>query len=315
VSEFQTKFIAVNRLNLAYVDEGQGETIIFCHGFPELWQSWRHQIGHLTSHGYRCIALDMRGHGRSDVPETITDYTVLHTVGDVIGLLDALGIERAVVVGHDAGTTTAYHAALMRPDRIRAVVGLSVPYLPRGPISLIEAMAGATPPGFYMRYFQEPAVAEADLEADVRETLRRIFFVNSGENAAGPTPMIVPPGGTLVGSLAQPHDAMQFLPDEVLETYVTAYERTGFTGGLNGYRVFQANWSLTAPWHGMALPVPSIFIGGSKDIVLGFPGFREAADAMDETRIIEGAGHWIQAERPDVVNTAIDDFIRNLSQR
>ncbi|MFH0725571.1 MAG: alpha/beta hydrolase [Pseudomonadota bacterium] len=302
-------FVEVNRIRLHYVEAGAGPAVIFCHGFPELWLSWRHQIPALAAAGYRPIALDMRGHGSSDAPERIEDYSVLHTVGDVIGLMDALAIDHAVIVGHDAGTTTAYHAALMRPDRVRGVVGLSVPYLPRGDRSLIGALRAAVPPGFYILFFQEPGVAERDLDADPRETLKRLFYANSGDYAEAPIMMIVPEGGSLLGSLPTPPGPISFVPDAVLQSYAESYARTGFRGGLNGYRVFDLNWALTAPWHGMALPVPAAFIGGTVDTVLHFPGFREAAERMGDVTLLEGAGHWIHAEQPEAVNAALLRFL------
>jgi pimeloyl-ACP methyl ester carboxylesterase len=257
------------------------------------------------------IALDMRGHGESDAPADVDDYSVLHTVGDVIGVMDALGIHRVVLVGHDAGTTTAYHAALMLPDRVRGVVGLSVPYIPRGPVSLIEGLRQAAPPGFYMHYFQTPGVAELELDADVRESITRLFLANSGENPDGPIMMIVPEGGTLLGTLPSA-EAMGFADSAAIQKYVDAYSRTGFRGGLNGYRVFQRNWELTAPWHGMALPVPACFVGGTKDTVLYFPGFKDAALATGDALLLEGAGHWIQAERASDVNARLLTFMENV---
>ncbi|AJC22892.1 alpha/beta fold hydrolase [Pandoraea pulmonicola] len=312
MTELRHNFVEVNRTRLHYVEAGEGPAVIFCHGFPELWYSWRHQLPALARAGYRAIALDMRGHGASDAPPDIESYDVCHTVGDVVGLMDALGIERAAFVGHDAGTSTAYHAALMRPDRVRGVMGLSVPYIPRGPVSILEAFQGAVPPGFYMLYFQEPGVAEKDLGRDVKETLRRLIYANSGQNPQVPFIMTVPPGGNLVDQLPAPDGPIEFLSEIDLEVYVAAYSRTTFRGGLNGYRVFQRNWEITAPWNGMALPVPSAYIGGTSDTVLHFPGFREAAQAMGNALFIEGAGHWIQAERAEQVNEELIKFLATL---
>ncbi|TCW78787.1 epoxide hydrolase [Burkholderia sp. SRS-46] len=304
--------VKVNRVRLHLVESGQGPAVIFCHGFPELWYSWRHQLPALAEAGYRAIALDMRGHGESDLPSNVEDYDVCHTVGDVIGLMDVLGIDKAVLVGHDAGTSTAYHAALMRPDRVRGVMGLSVPYIPRGPKSILEAFDGAVPDGFYMQYFQEPDVAEHDLGLDVKKTLRRLIYANSGQNPQVPFIMTVPQGGSLVDALPEPQGPIGFLSDAELEVYAAAYTRTSFAGGLNGYRVFQRNWEITAPWNAMPLPVPSAYIGGTSDTVLHFPGFREAAEAMGNAVFIDGAGHWIQAERPTEVNAALLSFLASL---
>lgn len=313
-------FAAVNGVSLHYVELGQGPAVLFLHGFPELWFSWRHQMPAVAAAGYRAIALDMRGQGQSDAPLEIDDYNVLHTVGDVVGLMDALGLDDAVLVGHDAGTTAAYHTALMRPDRVRGVVGLSVPYAPRGPRSFIEVLAEILPPGFYMNWFQSPGVAEADLEADVEESLRRLLFANSGDYVSSkPLLMIVPDGGTLTETLPAPTGPLSFMSAAELQTYVVEYQRTGFRGGLNGYRVFQRNWELTTPWMGMGLPVPAAYVGGTSDTVLHFPGFRPLAEAMGPNSggppavFLEGAGHWIQNERPAEVNAVILDFLSRCS--
>lgn len=312
MSTLSHHYIEVNRIRLHYVEAGSGPAVIFCHGFPELWYSWRHQLPALAEAGYRAIALDMRGHGESDSPPDIASYGVTQTVGDVIGLMDTLDISQAVLVGHDAGTSTAYHTALMRPDRVRGVMGLSVPYIPRGPMSVLEAFQGAVPPGFYMQYFQSPGVAERDLERDVRRTLRRLIYANSGLNPAAPFLMTVSEGGTLVDALAEPDGPMSFLSDLDLDVYTEAYARSGFRGGLNGYRVFQSNWEDTAPWNGIALPVPAAYVGGVLDTVLQFPGFREAAQAMGTATFLEGAGHWIQTERAGEVNSALLSFLRTV---
>ncbi|MNK17648.1 Soluble epoxide hydrolase [compost metagenome] len=314
MTELRHHHIEINRCKIHYVEAGEGPAVILCHGFPELWYSWRHQIPALVRNGYRAIALDMRGHGESDVPQDVESFGVVHTVGDVVGLMDALSIEKAVLVGHDAGTSTAYNTALMRPDRVLGVMGLSVPYIPRGPKSILEAFEGAVPPGFYMQYFQKPGIPEKDLERDVRETLRRLFFANSGLNPNVPFLMTVPEGGNLIDGLPAPSAGMDFLSEADLDFYAQAYSRTGFRGGLNGYRVFQQNWEHTAPWNGMPLPVPSAYVGGTADTVLHFPGFREAAQAMGRALFLEGAGHWIQAERAQEVNMALLAFLQMLKK-
>lgn len=312
-------FTTVNRVRLHHAEMGLGPAVIFLHGFPELWFSWRHQMPVIAAAGFRVIALDMRGHGQSDAPASVDDYTVLHTVGDVIGLMDELGVQEAVLVGHDAGTTAAYHAALMRPDRVRGVVGLSVPYAPRGSRSDIEMLSERLPAGFYMSYFQAPGVAEGDLQADVGKSLSRLLFANSGDHVSDePFLMMVPLNGTLTEALPAPAAPLSFMSAQELQVYVDNYQRTGFRGGLNGYRVFQKNWELTAPWAGMKLPVPTAYVGGSRDTVVNFPGNRERAEAMGPDSggpaavFVEGAGHWIQNERPAEVNAVILKFLSGL---
>lgn len=302
-------FFDVNGCRIHVVEAGSGPAVILCHGFPEYWRSWRNQIPVLAEAGYRVLAFDMRGHGQSDAPTELAQYSVAHTVGDVIAVMDALGIARATIVGHDAGTTTAYHAALMRPDRIRGVMGLSVPYIPRGPVSLIGALRAAMPAEFYMLYFQQEGHAEADLEADPGETLRRIYFANSGQFAGAPIMMMTKPGRGLIENLPAPTGAMTFLEPEELDAHIALYARTGFRGGLNGYRVFDLNWGITAPWAGAPLPVPNAYVGGTLDTVLHFPGFRHAAEQMGRATFVDGAGHWIQAESAEVVNAELIKFL------
>ncbi|WP_339934747.1 alpha/beta hydrolase [Vreelandella glaciei] len=302
----------VNGIRLHYTELGTGPAVILCHGFPETWRSWHHQIFALAKAGFRAIAIDMRGHGGSDCPDEVTAYSVVHTVGDVIGLMDMLQISKAVIVGHDAGTSTAYNAVLMRPDRFYGVMGLSVPFIPRARMNMMKAMIEASPPGFYMRYFQSPELPERELDVDPRETLRRIYFHNSGENPSGPSGMETDEAGLLLPALATPINEMTFLSNNELDQAADDYRRTGFNGGLNGYRAFDLNWELTAPWAEMMLPVPATFIGGDRDIVLHFSGFREAAEAMSRAQFVKTAGHWIHKEAPDEVNSHLLNFLRRV---
>lgn len=303
----------INGIRLHFVEAGTGPAILFCHGFPELWYSWRHQLAYFARRGFRAIALDMRGHGVSEAPADLDAYDVLSTVGDVVGLLDHLGIDRAMIVGHDAGTTTAYHTALMRPDRVVGVAGLSVPYIPRGPVGFFDLLRQTAPEEFYMRYFQTPGVAEADLEKDPRESLRRLFYANSGDNPDGPIVMMVPKGETLTNTLPQPEIMPPFLSEADLSVYAEAYSHSGFRGGLNGYRVMDLNWKRTAPWASAPLSMPNCYIGGSKDTVLTMPGMYDAALAMMQVHILDGAGHWLQNERPDAVNHILSKFCQQIS--
>ncbi len=283
------------------VEAGQGPVVVLCHGFPELWLSWRNQIPALVKAGYRVLAFDMRGHGESGAPDNVTAYSVLHTVGDVIAVLDSQEIKDAFIVGHDAGTTTAFHACLMRPDRFKGVVALSVPYVPRGPMSLMAGLRHAFPAEFYIHYFQESGVAENEFEKDVANTIRKMVFGNSAEFCRA----MFAYGGALLPNLPDVPDSMAFLPEEIFDFYVKEYERTGFRGALNGYRVLELNWQLTAPWQGVSLPCPASYIGGKRDNVLDLPGIKEFAQAMDRAVFVEGAGHWVQAEAADSVNTEI----------
>lgn len=315
--------IKANGITIAYQDEGQGPALLLCHGWPELGHSWRHQVPVLVAAGYRVIVPDMRGFGGTDVPDAVEDYTILHLVGDMVGLLDALKIESCAIIGHDWGAPVAWHAALMRPDRFRAVAGLAVPWSPRGPHGSLVGMARAQGLSrFYMVWFQEPGVAEADLERDPYETHRRLLVGASGASAAAGKgwPLVIPDGQGLIETCPAVETLPDWLTEEDLQIYAAAYRRTGHRGGLNWYRNLDRNWALTAPWHGAPIRVPACFIAGSLDGVLRMPGMDKALKAMDGvtcadyrgTTLIDGAGHWVQQEAPEATNKALIAFLQGL---
>src|SRR5262249_11227867 len=202
MSDARHRTVETNGIRMHLAEQGSGPLVLMCHGFPESWYSWRHQLDALAGAGFHAVAPDMRGYGQTDRPEAIDQYTLLHLVGDMVGVLDALGAETAVIAGHDWGAPVAWHAALLRPDRFRGVIGLSVPYRPRGtarPTTLMPQTAEAM---FYQLYFQSPGVAEAELERDVRTTVRRLLYAASGDlprgdarAAAGPVGMVPRSGG------------------------------------------------------------------------------------------------------------------------
>lgn len=316
--------VKANGINIAYRDEGQGPALLFCHGWPELGHSWRRQVGAMVAAGYRVIVPDMRGFGATEAPAAIEDYTILHLVGDMVGLLDALAIQTCTIIGHDWGAPVAWHAALMRPDRFCAVAGLAVPWSPRGDKGSLIGMARAQGlDRFYMVWFQEPGVAEADLERDPYETHRRLLVGASGASAAVGKgwPLIVAPGKGLVETCPAVDSLPDWLSEEDLRVYADTYRRSGYRGGLNWYRNLDRNWALTAPWHGAAIQVPACFIAGRLDGVLRMPGMDKALQAMDGitctdfrgTTLIDGAGHWVQQEAPDAVNAALITFLKGLS--
>src|ERR1700730_16000324 len=169
------RFVESNGIKIHIAEAGAGPLVLLCHGFPESWYSWRHQIEALSEAGYHVIAPDMRGYGQTDRPNDIDQYSLFHLVGDMVGLVNAIGDRPAVVIGHDWGAPVAWHCALFRPDRFRAVAGLSVPYRPRGPAAPTRLIAPTDTEVFYQLYFQKEGVAESDLQRDVRETIRRVF--------------------------------------------------------------------------------------------------------------------------------------------
>src|SRR4051812_16368126 len=224
--------VAVNGVELWVVEDGpaDGPVVVLLHGFPELGYSWRHQIPALTQAGFRVVVPDLRGYGRSDAPPDIADYAISAMSGDVIGLIDHAGVEQAVVVGHDWGADVAWKTAWLHPERVRAVAGLSVPFVPRAPAPPLAIMREHLGPDFYIVWFQEPGVAEAALERDVRRTLcaTRIWDPAWAAQEDDDPPR---PG---------------WLSEEDLQVYVDAFAATGFRGGLSYYRNIDRNWEATA---------------------------------------------------------------------
>jgi len=319
MTDFAHRVVETNGIRMHLAEAGSGPLVVLLHGFPESWYSWRHQLRALAEAGFHAVAPDQRGYGQTDRPQAIDAYSIFHLVGDVVGLLDALGEPRAVVVGHDWGAPVAWHAALFRPDRVRGVVGLSVPYRPRGqhpPLAVLRQVAG---PNFYQIYFQEPGVAEADLERDIRRTVKLTLYAASGQNPVVPDMMVTPGRGFLGGGPA-PERLPDWVSDADVDYYTGEFERTGFRGGLNWYRNIDRNWELTGAWSGAPVTVPALYVVGDRDVVYHFPGggpsmisnLPKFVPNLKQAVVLEGCGHWTQQERPDEVNALILEFLRSL---
>lgn len=304
-------------LHLAESGPTDGPVVLLLHGFPESWYSWRHQLVELAADGFRVVAPDQRGYGRSDAPAAVDAYTILHLAGDAVGVLDAIGAARAVVVGHDWGAPVAWHTALLRPDRVAGVVGLSVPHLPRSSAPPTEGLARRHGEDFYQLYFQTPGVADAELAADPRATFRRLLAGSSG--SAAPE-LVVPPGRGFLDGLGDPTGLPDWLTDADLDTYVEEYAEHGFTGGLNWYRNLDRNWALTAAWHRVPVTPPALYLAGEHDMVVAGVPFdavvstlRRSVPDLREARLLPGCGHWTQQERPAEVSAAIAAFGRSVT--
>ena len=325
-TEVTHRTVETNGIRMHLAEAGGGRLVVLCHGFPESWYSWRHQLAALAAAGFHAVAPEMRGYGRTDRPEAIDQYTLLHLVGDVVGLIDALGAEQAVIAGHDWGAPVAWHAALLRPDRFRGVIGLSSPYRPRGSVRPTTVMPQTDDAVFYQLYFQTPGVAEAELERDVRHAIRSMFCSISGDappregsvTAAGAVGMVRRQGGFLT-RMANPATLPPWLTEADVDFYAAEFARTGFAGGLNWYRNIDRNWELLAPFAGARVMVPALYIAGDRDPVVAFPGMDRLipnlADYVPQLRgtiMLPGCGHWTQQERAAEVNGAIIDFLRRL---
>ena len=326
MSQVQHRMVETNDIRIHIAEQGVGPLVVLCHGFPECWYSWRHQLPALAEAGFHAVAPDMRGYGQSDRPDAIDQYTLVHLVGDMVGLLDALGAESAVIAGHDWGAPVAWHAALLRPDRFRAVIGLSVPFRPRGAVRPTTVMPQTDDAVFYQLYFQTPGVAEAEFERDVRTTLRRLLYSASGDAPRGDASIVKPDTVGMVprrgGFLSRSMDASSLPPwltEADLEFFVGEFARTGFRGGLNWYRNIDRNWELLAPFAGACVNVPALYIAGERDLVVAFRGMDQLISNLSQfvprlrrTLMLPGCGHWTQQERPEAVNAAMLDFLRGL---
>jgi pimeloyl-ACP methyl ester carboxylesterase len=325
------RIIESNGIRLNIAEQGSGPLVLLCHGFPESWYSWRHQLAALAAAGFHAVAPDMRGYGKSDAPEAIDQYTIFHLVGDLVGLLDALEVKTVVIVGHDWGATIAWQAARLRPDRFRAVVALSVPYRPRGEARPTSVMPRTADAQFYQLYFQEPGVAEAELERDPRATVRTMLYGASGDGAAalraaaaasgGVAPNIgmVPKDGGFLRGAGAPAVLPAWLSEADIDFYGSEFKRSGFRGPLNYYRNVDRNWELMAAFAGAPVTVPALYVAGDRDMVVAFPGtdqllanLKHFVPALRNIQMLPGCGHWTQQERPSEVNAAIIDFLRGL---
>ncbi len=318
--------VEVNGVRLHIAHRGSGPLVLLLHGVPEGWYSWRHQFDALAAAGYRVVAPDQRGYGRSDRPEEVSSYTLPHLVGDVVALIAALGEESAVVVGHDWGAPVAWATALMRPDLVRGVVGLSVPPAPPAmmpPPSVTRQIYGE---GYYQVYFQERGRADAEMAADPARFLRRILVGASGDApfADGPRVWMIPEGTTAVDGLPEPESLPAWLTEEDVRVFAREHALHGehaYTGPLDWYRNIEANQGLMSPFRGRTIDVPGLYAVGTMDLVLAMRGVAELRAAL--TSIVpdlrgditlQGCGHWTQQERPAEVNAALLDFLAGLDR-
>lgn len=320
MSELKHAFVHTNGIRMHYVEAGEGPLVVLCHGWPESWYSWRHQLSALSAAGYRVVAPDQRGYGRTDSPDAIAAYSIFNLVGDVVGLVKALGETSAIVVGHDWGALVAQYCALLRPDLFRALGLLSVPYLPRRPVRPAVLYHMATQQmHFYQEYFQEPGRVERELAEDVRKHLAGLYFGASGNapgnEFAGRFPKTLRFADAL--ALGAPDKLPAWLNEADLDFYTAEFTRAGFKGGINWYRNFDSNWAATPFLDGAKILQPTVFIVGDRDLVMKLaPDEVKAMPAnvpkLAGTHILPGIGHWTQQEAPEKVNELLLGFLRGL---
>jgi pimeloyl-ACP methyl ester carboxylesterase len=318
--EVTHRMIETNGIRLHVAEQGEGPLVILCHGFPECWYSWRHQLGALAKAGFRAVAPDLRGYGRSDRPEEVEKYTILHDIGDIVGLVDALGTKQSVIAGHDIGATIAWQAALLRPDRFRAVIALSVPFRPRGfggsvpPTTLMARNEDAV---FYQLFFQTPE-AEAALGHDIRRTFRSQLYSLSGDRPPFSSGGF--PGGMVPrkrASITDPPSLPAWVTESDIDVYVDELTRSGFRGPLAWWRNIDRNWELLAPFAGAAVSTPALYIAGERDFVAevyrqAIVGQSAKVPKLRPPIMLAGCGHWTEQERAPEVSAAMIDFLRQL---
>ncbi len=319
MTESALETLQLDDIRMRVATQGSGPLVLFCHGWPESWYSWRHQMAAVAAAGFRAVAPDMRGYGGTDAPENPAQYTMLHHVGDLVGLLRVLGEKQAVLVGHDWGAPTVWNAALMRPDLFRAVVGMSVPFAPPGRVDLLTALEKQGIHNFYMQYFQAPGVAEAEFERDVEATIRRVHYSGSGDAPAAAAFGMLAPGCGYLDNTVDPETLPSWMSAADVSYYAGEFRLSGFRGPLNWYRSLRLTTELMAPWRGAVIRQPSMFIAGERDGVLRFPASKAQIERFPTTlpglrgcHILAGAGHWIQRERSELVDQLLVAFLNGL---
>lgn len=314
--DIQSRKVQVNGINMHILECGEGPLVICCHGWPELSYSWRHQIPVIKAAGYRVVAPDMRGFGKTDAPKEISQYSLLHLVGDIVALVRELGEQQAIIIGHDWGAPVAWHCAMLRPDIFPKIVAMSIPYQGRTrdrPLTLLREQGLGN---FYWCYFQQPGIAEKELERDVSESLRKILYGFAADDTTRANPLVVPEQGGFLDNIKIPETVPQWVTEKDLEVFVSEYKRTGFRGGLNWYRNIDRNWELTAPWQANKITQPALFIGGTRDPIISGTRGENAIKTMQKNVpnlkvvMFEKTGHWVQQEQPTKVNETLLDFLR-----
>jgi pimeloyl-ACP methyl ester carboxylesterase len=320
IPEVTHRMIETNGIRLHLAEQGEGPLVILCHGFPECWYSWRHQLEALAKAGFHAVAPDLRGYGRSDRPGEVENYTILHHIGDIVGLVDALGEKQAVIAGHDIGAAIAWQAALLRPDRFRGVIAMSPPFRPRAfgggsapPTTLMPRNENAV---FYQLFLQT-SDAEAALGRDLRRTFRGQFYSLSGDRPPSPglaQAGMVPRKGPV---LVDPPSLPPWITEADINVYVEAFARSGWHGPLAWWRNIDRGWELLAAFDGATVTVPALYMAGERDMVVA--AFQQAiakqstfVPKLRPAIMLPGCGHWTEQERPTEVSAAMIDFLQSL---
>ncbi|GAB1258414.1 alpha/beta hydrolase [Aurantivibrio plasticivorans] len=316
-TEPQLRMVENNGITMRIAEMGEGPLVILVHGWPESWYSWRHQITALAEAGYHVVAPDMRGYGKTDKPHNIEEYDIKHVTADIAGLVDLMGEEQAILVGHDWGAIVTWNAMLLYPEKFKALVAMSVPYRGRATESPIDSMRKRLKDSFfYIMYFQEWNVAEREFDADPRGVLSRLY-------TSPDTPLEEPEitdmnrgAGGWIPRRGAPKERPDWLSKEDLDYYVNEFTEAGFRGGINYYRNMHRNWEITPELADAKITQPVLFIAGEKDVVIRGAtkeqlefGMKRAVPGLEGVVLIPEIGHWLQQEKPEAVNKLVIDFV------
>jgi pimeloyl-ACP methyl ester carboxylesterase len=319
--DFRT--IATNGIHIRAAIEGDGPPVVFVHGFPESWYSWRHQLTPVAQAGFTACAIDVRGYGGSDKPHPVEAYDMETLTKDVAGVIAALSPDQpAVLVGHDWGAPIVWNTALIFCERVRAVAGLSVPYIPPGDVNfldMVDAIFTKNGRFFYQVYFQDEGAAEAELEADPRMALRKFYYAISGDAPDGTWPLDKKHGDSLLHRLPDPNPFPAWLTKADEDYYTAEFAGSGFRGPLNRYRNHRRDHAFLFQFRGRTIDQPALFIGGERDLVLKmFPGadlvamMKPAVPNLRGAHLLPGVGHWTQQEAPYAVNALLLEWLKGL---
>ena len=317
------RFIEANGIRMRIAEAGDsGPLLLLAHGWPESWYNWRHQLTYFANAGYRVVAPDMRGYGKTEAPEDVDEYDIRKLTDDMVGVLDALNEETAVMVGHDWGAIVAWHAVLIHPERFSALVAMSVPYGGRPPISPMVGWRNTFNDNFfYILYHNEAGgVAESEYDSDPLGLISRLYLSPQSPRQA---PTVTDPArsaGGFIGRLGAPTGLPDWLSQDDLNYVVSEFETSGFRGGVNYYRNFHRNWEITDDLSDTKVVVPALFVAGERDVVIAGATQEQLMGSMgrvvDDLRgvfLLPDIGHWVQQEAPDEVNQIMLDFLTEIN--
>jgi len=320
MSAIRQRFVETNGVRLFVAEAGKGPLVLLLHGFPESWYSWRHQLLALAGAGYHAVAPDQRGYGESDAPEALDAYDQVELAADAAGLIDHFGAKDAAVVGHDWGAPVAWHTALLHPERVRAVVGLSIPYggrPPEPPLGILRRRFADQ--FFYMLYFQQPGRAEAELEADIARSLRAMFYSWSGDAPPEAWLSPKPRDAKFLEGMIDPKQLPAWFSAADLDYYVSRFRKSGFRGPLNWYRNFDRTWERTRALAGASVGQPALFVAGERDpgVLMSARGVERMKTYVPDLRgdvRIPSVGHWTQQENPSALSRILLEFLAGLTK-